>query len=243
MSNWIRSPYVEIRLMTTNMIEKFNKYYGEIHNLLAIATVLYPRFKMELVEFYFPKIFGNEDSVYEIEKVQQICDELVDEYKKIYHSSGIVSQSSTSSFQFEMTSGVGKKVGPKDRLASFDAFVCSTTNLDARRSEIDTYLEELVLPRSSDFDILSWWKENSRKYPILQTIARDILAIPISTVASESAFSASGRFISPHRSRLHPKTLEAMMCTQDWLWAKMHDMKNLFTYVSYLLFFLIYFLC
>ena len=134
-------------------------------------------------------------------------------------------------------------MGAKDRLESFNAFVCSTTNLDARRSEIDTYLEELVWPRSSDFDILSWWKANSSKYPILQTIARDILAIPISTVASEFAFSTSGRFICPHRSRLHPKTLEAMMCAQDWLWAKMHGMKNLFTYVSYLLFFLIYFLC
>ena len=142
-----------------------------------------------------------------------------------------------------MTTGAGKKVGAKDRLASFDAFVCSTTNLDARRSEIDTYLEEPVLPRSSDFDILSWWKGNSSKYPILQTIARDILAIPISTVASESAFSTSGRFISPHRSKLHPKTLEAMMCAQDWLWAEMHGMKILFTYVSYFLFFLIYFLC
>ena len=91
-------------------------------------------------------------------------------------------------------------MGAKDRLASFDAFVCSTTNLDARRSEIDTYLEEPVLPRSSDFDILSWWKANSRKYPILQTIARDILDIPISTVASKSTFSTNGRFISPHRS-------------------------------------------
>ena len=54
-----------------------------------------------------------------------------------------------------MTTGAGKKVGAKDHLASFDAFVCSTTNLDARRSEIDNYLEELVLPKSSDFDILS----------------------------------------------------------------------------------------
>ena len=118
-----------------------------------------------------------------------------------------------------MSTGVGKKVGAKDRLASFDEFVYSTTNLDTRRSEMDTYLEEFVLPRLSDFDILAWWKVNSNKYPILQTIARDILAIPISTVASESAFSTSGRFISPHRSRLHPKTLEAMMCTQDLLWA------------------------
>ena len=64
---------------------------------------------------------------------------------------------------------------------------------------------------------MSWWKTNGFKYPTLQKIARDILAIPISTVASESAFSTSGRLVSPHRSRLHPKTLEALMCAQSWL--------------------------
>ena len=197
---------------------------------------------MKLVEFYFPKIFGHEDSKYEIEKVLKICDELVDQYKKKYHSSGNVSQSSTSYFQFEMTTDVGKKMGAKDCLANFDAFVCSTTNLDTRRSEIDTYLKEHVLPRSSDFDILAWRKINSSKYLILQTIARNILVIPISTLASKSTFSTSGKFISPHRIGLHPMTLEAMMCAQDWLWAEMHGMKILFIYVSYLLFFIIYFL-
>ncbi|KAL8489024.1 hypothetical protein ACS0TY_024607 [Phlomoides rotata] len=37
-------------------------------------------------------------------------------------------------------------------------------------------------------------------------------------MASESAFSTGGRFISPHRGRLHHDTLEALMCSQDWLW-------------------------
>ena len=59
MSNWIGYCYVEIRLMATNMIEKFNKYWGENHNLVDVATVLDPRFGMKLVEFYFPKILGN----------------------------------------------------------------------------------------------------------------------------------------------------------------------------------------
>ncbi|KAL8528882.1 hypothetical protein ACS0TY_006377 [Phlomoides rotata] len=49
---------------------------------------------------------------------------------------------------------------------------------------------------------------------------KDVLAIPISTVASELAFSTCGRFISPHRSRLHHNTLEALMCSQDWLWTE-----------------------
>ncbi|KAF7811830.1 zinc finger BED domain-containing protein RICESLEEPER 2-like [Senna tora] len=38
-----------------------------------------------------------------------------------------------------------------------------------------------------------------------------------STVALESAFSTGGRVLSPHRSRLNPNTVEALMCSQDWL--------------------------
>ncbi|CAN0927284.1 Putative AC9 transposase, partial [Linum grandiflorum] len=48
-------------------------------------------------------------------------------------------------------------------------------------------------------------------------IARDFLAVPITSVASESAFSAGGRLLDPHRSRLHHKTVEALMCTRTWL--------------------------
>ncbi|KAK3199726.1 hypothetical protein Dsin_023141 [Dipteronia sinensis] len=58
------------------------------------------------------------------------------------------------------------------------------------------------------------------RYPILSKIARDVLAIPVSTVASESAFSTGGRTLSSHRSRLHPHTVEALMCTQNWIWAQ-----------------------
>ena len=73
------------------------------------------------------------------------------------------------------------------------------------------------MPRISDFDVLSWWKTNGIKYPTLQMIVRDIYAIPVSTVASESAFSTGSRMVSKHRSRLHPNTLEALMCAQSWL--------------------------
>ena len=49
-------------------------------------------------------------------------------------------------------------------------------------------------------------------------IVRDIYAISISIVASESAFSTGGKVVSKHHSRLHPDTLEALMCAQSWLW-------------------------
>ena len=49
------------------------------------------------------------------------------------------------------------------------------------------------------------------KYHTLQRIARDILAVTVSTVALESPFSTNERLLGSHRNRLHPKTLEALM--------------------------------
>lgn len=45
----------------------------------------------------------------------------------------------------------------------------------------------------------------------------DILAIQVSTVASESAFSTGGRILDPYRTRLSTALVEALICTQDWV--------------------------
>ncbi|KAL2897681.1 putative AC transposase [Bienertia sinuspersici] len=48
-------------------------------------------------------------------------------------------------------------------------------------------------------------------------MARDILVIPLSTVASESTFSTGGRTLDPFRRFLTPKMVQALIGTQDWL--------------------------
>jgi hypothetical protein len=55
------------------------------------------------------------------------------------------------------------------------------------------------------------------KFPILSTMARDFLTIPLSTVPSESAFSLRGRILGESRSSLTPEMLEALLCGKDWL--------------------------
>ncbi|GAU23634.1 hypothetical protein TSUD_386230 [Trifolium subterraneum] len=62
-------------------------------------------------------------------------------------------------------------------------------NDNMQKNEVDLYLMENLEKKSPGFDLLNWWKVNSTKYPILAQMARDILVIPLSTIASESAFS------------------------------------------------------
>ena len=74
-----------------------------------------------------------------------------------------------------------------------------------KKSNIDMYLEERYEKKTPSFEILSWWKLNSSKCPILAEIARDALVIIVSTFATEAAFSTGGRVVGQFRSSLSPK--------------------------------------
>lgn len=45
-------------------------------------------------------------------------------------------------------------------------------------------------------------------------IAMDILAIFVTTIALNSAFSTNGRLLSPHYNRLHHNTLPTLICAK-----------------------------
>ncbi|BBN69972.1 BED zinc finger [Prunus dulcis] len=89
------------------------------------------------------------------------------------------------------------------------------------RTEVFKYLdtefvEFMTEEERNNFNILDWWKAHEKNFPVLSIMARDVLTTPVSTVASESAFSAGGRVLDEKRTRLTPQICEALMCLKDW---------------------------
>lgn len=78
-------------------------------------------------------------------------------------------------------------------------------------------MEEPKLPRTGDLDVLDYWKALEGRFPVVSQMARDVLAIPISTVASESLFSIGGRVLDIYRSSLKAETAEVLVCLRDWV--------------------------
>ncbi|KAH9802118.1 hypothetical protein KPL71_001255 [Citrus sinensis] len=82
-------------------------------------------------------------------------------------------------------------------------------------SEVERYLKDLIEdPSNLKLNVLLWWKVNGSRYPILEKIARDVLNVPVSTVASYSAFSTGRRIIDEYRNSLTPALVKELICTK-----------------------------
>ncbi|KAK9112809.1 hypothetical protein Scep_020328 [Stephania cephalantha] len=56
----LNNPNHFIRSMASKMQLKFDKYWKDCNEILAIGVILDPRYKTKVVEFAFSKIYGDE---------------------------------------------------------------------------------------------------------------------------------------------------------------------------------------
>nr|XP_009802456.1 PREDICTED: zinc finger BED domain-containing protein RICESLEEPER 2-like [Nicotiana sylvestris] len=154
-------------------------------------------------------MFGDEGTIIEKE-VHTYMSSLFNEYvsKSVSKDTGgkVSTSLPNSSFSTMETStpGLGKLLDEIRKHKAVSGGVDSKT-------ELEKYLVEDHESERSDFDNLAWWKANSPRFPILAKMDRDVLAIPISSVASESAFSTGGRILDQFRSSLTLKLVETLI--------------------------------
>ncbi|CAL1386983.1 unnamed protein product [Linum trigynum] len=206
---WLVDDNDMISKMAELMWDKFLKYWGDIHEILVVAVVLDPRYKLHIVDYYARK-FDKGQCVLDVDKVRAVLSDLIMEYQAKQNKNVMVASGGSSDHSLGSSSSVD---------LDFQLFVQQRKKSRGTltQTDLDNYLNEEVLPWTTDFDILLWWKMNGAKYPILQDIARDMLVVPVTSVASESAFSNGGRVLNPNRCKLGYTTMEALMCTKSWL--------------------------
>ncbi|XP_060178296.1 zinc finger BED domain-containing protein RICESLEEPER 2-like [Lycium barbarum] len=215
-------------LTEKNMKEKFDKYRGnpeKMNNMIFISCVLDPRHKLVSVGFALKRMFGEIEGPVIEKEVNNYMTSLFGEYvKSLSKDKGSQLPSSLSSSSFETSSPLpsssGSTIQSIGSLGSFmdDLMKRKAGNAAAdSKTELEKYLSEENEVERPNFKILSWWKINSPRFPVLAEMARDMLAIPISSVTSECAFSTGGRILDSFRSSLTPKLVQALVCLQDWI--------------------------
>ncbi|KAI4306034.1 hypothetical protein L6164_029348 [Bauhinia variegata] len=211
---WCKNSDECISSLALKMRNKFDEYWGKCSQALAVATMLDPRFKLKLVEYYYPQIYGS-TAKSRIADVFQGVRALFDEHS--------ICSPLASDDQVAWQLGSGPLCLPssakdtRDRLMGFDKFLHEHSEGDGAKSDLDKYLEEPLFPRNIDFNILNWWKVHTPRYPILSMMARNVLCIPMSKVPQELAFHNSGRVLDCDWSSLSPATVQALVCSQDWI--------------------------
>lgn len=225
------------------MEEKFVKYWGETPILFGLGSILDPRLNLRGKESTLSDIeecFGT--SAFSIRchgEQSRLMDaklkSLFAEYSNVLHdkqvttiSSGPSTSTGTSETSASpMHSGSSTEVSSTSSGSTFWASRNRQKRdpLATSSEERKTYYAEPepALADIENFDMLDWWKSNEKRYPVLSCVARDVLAVQASTVASESAFSLGKRILGDYRSSLTPDMLECSVVLKDWWKAEMKD--------------------
>ncbi|XP_042039059.1 uncharacterized protein LOC121784868 [Salvia splendens] len=202
---------------------KFDKYWGDwnkMNPVIFIANVLDPRNKLKMLQVSVKKLkrFGDSN-----QEVRELCDRFKNDLVTLWAEYKGVSDTLVTQKPLLENSGDRDDTGLGgsglfDELYNGVQEEVSQDQLNQISNEVDKYLADEMEKRSNPcFDLLEWWKGSGTRYPILSLIAKDIFAIPSSTVASESAFSLGKRVVDHFRTSLSPKMVEALVCTNDWL--------------------------
>ena len=204
--------------MANSMHVKFEKYWAEPNIVLLIAAVLDPSMKMTFLRFYFHTVSADVEG--RLRELRTTLNRIYEEYEKVVRSDKpLMTPQSDLNLATNGSGSFGSPLCGQRRIELvFAQFASQRADSLTQRSELDKYLEDprVHVNLNEHFDVLAWWKKNGDAYPVLSLMARDFLAIPVSTVSSESAFSTAGRLLGKERTSLAPATLEALVCSKDW---------------------------
>ncbi|KAM6571670.1 hypothetical protein CsatA_015750 [Cannabis sativa] len=215
------SPDTLLGTMAISMKRKYDKYWGRIEklNMLTfIVNILDPRYKLEVVNRGFRFVYNRSEAEKMIKLVTDTLTQLYVFYKQ--QQTTQPSEAQQSQAQPSQSQSQVSQSQPSESVisATTESFLLGQLQLsdDIEEDDLEYYLNDRREKLDPTFDILQWWKQNGFKYPVVARMAKEVLAVQMSTVASESAFSTGGRILDAFRSSLSPRMVEALICSKNW---------------------------
>ena len=188
--------------IANKMIDNFDENLIQIDNVYKIVAVFDPRTKLDFVNYIVKQYCG--DNVKYLMRPKEDCVNMFNLY-----AGCLTSQRSSSS-----------SINNDNTYSSNDDHHSNILDewkkSKRQKTELEKYLREPLQP-DEELDILGWWHTTSQDSPTLSTMARDILAIPMSTSTSNSAFWLETMRLDPIFNDLDPDIIEALFCGKDWL--------------------------
>ena len=204
MLKWEQSEYVYVRAMANRMKGKIDEYWGEASLALGISVVLNPYFKVDIIEYGYRQIHGSDADLH----LSRFRYDLTCAYHK--YAKDISNQVPSSSAMADVGRCTSSDISFKEwRKGKYERNM-----VHSQWNELDQYLQLPPENLDKDGNVLAWWQDNARNFPILGKMARDFLAIPVSTVISKS--SEVMKMASVHDG-VRPEIAEALICGKDWL--------------------------
>jgi len=160
-------------------------------------------------------MYGEYKSKVMVKKLTNLVDRLFEHYKVLYLVS-LESGGSNASSSNKVSQSRAENEENEDWDKMFRMRV-KKKQRKVQKNELVRYLEDDPEDDVFTFNILTFWKVNSNKYHVYSHIIRDILSILVSIIFSKSAFSTGGRVLNSFCSSLNPSTVEALICTQNWI--------------------------
>ena len=193
------------------MQTKFEKYWGEGEKnnpLLYVAVVFDPRKRLRFLKFSFSEIYGNAVAEVMVDKVKNLLFKLNNFYTFI-HSPNVQDQNRSKRTELESDAS--------------DPYVMIHSRYE-RFLQVEQSLEKYLAEncdgrKDVNFEILERWRDSCNMFQVLSKVVKDVLAVPVSTVAYESAFSIGGRIVDSFRSSLSSLMVQNLVCSQNWFQA------------------------
>ena len=180
------------------MQQKFNDYWQSVPLTSLFGIILDPRCNVGFAKFFLEKEVGKEDME------RQVANAVA----------GLAALLST------YIDSVPTSVFPAEEDPCHDPlmreFLSNQTSPSPGNVELENYTQRQGFLHGG-LNILQWWRGKEQEFPLLRLMAKDLLSIQLSSVASEANFLQAGMIVNYERSCLSPSTVTALVRLQNGL--------------------------